>query len=154
MLNLLGIEDEPTYKRNQIINVGEETQMILQAAQYLDQETILKHLPFLSPDELDEIQERLKEAEAERFEQEQAQAQAEMQGENVAPETTSEDAGAETSEQGAAMGEYGDLINSILNELTGESDEDAVLNDAKEQYGSDVVKMLEDLLAEIGGEEE
>ena len=77
-----------------------------------------------------------------------------MQGENVAPETTSEDAGAETSEQGAAMGEYGDLINSILNELTGESDEDAVLNDAKEQYGSDVVKMLEDLLAEIGGEEE
>lgn len=156
LLNLLGIEDEPTYKRNQIINVGEETQMILQSAQYLDQETILKHLPFLSPDELDEIQERLKEAEAERFEQEkaQAQAQAKMQGGEVSQEVTDESAGAETSEQGAAMGEYGDMINSILNELTGESDEDAILNEAKEQYGSDVVKMLEDLLAEIGGNEE
>ena len=152
LLDLLGIEDEPTYKRNRIINVGEETQMILQSAQYLDQETILKHLPFLSPDELDEIQDRLKEAEAERFEHEQEQAQ--MQGGEVAQEATDEGAGEEISEQGAAMGEYGDIINSILNELTGESDEDAILNSAKEQYGNDVVKMLEDLLEEMGGDEE
>ena len=75
LLNLLGIEDEPTYKRNRIINTGEETQMVLSAAQYLDPETVLKHLPFLSPDEIDDVMAKLKEAEAERFEQEQEQEQ-------------------------------------------------------------------------------
>ena len=72
LLNLLGIKDEPTYKRNRLINMAEDTQMILSAAQYLDPETVLKHLPFLSPDELDEIMEKLKEAEADRYEEEQA----------------------------------------------------------------------------------
>ena len=81
LLKLLGIEDEPTYKRNRIINTGEETQMILSAAQYLDPETVLKHLPFLSPDEIDDVMAKLKEAEAERYEQEQAMAAAQGAGE-------------------------------------------------------------------------
>ncbi len=80
LLNLLGIEDEPTYKRNRIINTGEETQMVLSAAQYLDPETVLKHLPFLSPDEIDTVMEKLKEAEAARYEQEQEQAMSNAQG--------------------------------------------------------------------------
>ena len=41
--------------------------MILTAAQYLDDETILKHLPFLTPDEVDEIQKRKAEEDLDRF---------------------------------------------------------------------------------------
>ena len=58
LFKLVGIEDNPTFKRSRIVNQLEETQMILTAAQYLDDETILKHLPFLTPDEVDEIQKR------------------------------------------------------------------------------------------------
>lgn len=67
LLALLGIEDSPTYKRNRIINQTEETQMVLSAAQLLDPETILNHLPFLSPDEVDGILAKLEQAEQERY---------------------------------------------------------------------------------------
>ncbi len=62
LLKLLEIEDAPTYKRNRIANITEETQIVLSAANYLDDRTILKKLPFLSPDEIEEI---LKEREKE-----------------------------------------------------------------------------------------
>ena len=67
LFNLVGIEDNPTFKRSRIVNQLEETQMILTAAQYLDDETILKHLPFLTPEEVDEIQKRKAEEDLERF---------------------------------------------------------------------------------------
>lgn len=67
ILSLAGIEDNPTYKRSKIINMQEDTQMVLSAAQYLDDETILKHLPFLNPDEIDDILARKTEEEAERY---------------------------------------------------------------------------------------
>jgi hypothetical protein len=41
--------------------------MILSAAQYLDDETILKHLPFLSIDEVDDILDNLVKEESDRF---------------------------------------------------------------------------------------
>lgn len=69
LLELLGIDDSPTYKRSKIVNMQEDTQMILSAAQYLDDETIIKHLPFLNPDEIDDILMRKQVEEAERFEQ-------------------------------------------------------------------------------------
>lgn len=72
ILNLVGIDDSPTFKRTKVTNQAEETQMILSAAQYLDGETILKHLPFLSPDEIDEIIERKQEEELARFDEMQA----------------------------------------------------------------------------------
>lgn len=68
ILVLAGIDDNPNYKRSKIINMSEDTQMILAAAQYLDDETILKHLPFLNPDEIDDILARKTEEEAERYE--------------------------------------------------------------------------------------
>lgn len=71
LLELLGIDDDPTYKRSMIINMQEDTQMILSAAQYLDDETILKHLPFLSPDEIKDVMKRKTEEEAERYAQQQ-----------------------------------------------------------------------------------
>ena len=68
LLNLIGVDDAPTFKRSKIINMGEDTQMILQAAQYLDDETILKHLPFLNIDEVDEILKKVDQEEMNRFE--------------------------------------------------------------------------------------
>lgn len=63
LLKLLGIDDNPTYKWNRIANQNEETQMVLSAANYLDDEAVLKHLPWLTPEEVDEILKR-KDAEA------------------------------------------------------------------------------------------
>jgi len=68
LLKLIGVEDSPTFKRSKIINMNEDTQMILSAAQYLDDETILKHLPFLNIDEVDEILEKVDQEETNRFE--------------------------------------------------------------------------------------
>lgn len=67
LLELLEIEDEPTFKRSKIINMQEDTQMILSAAQYLDDETILKHLPFLNIDEVEAILKNLDKEESERY---------------------------------------------------------------------------------------
>ena len=69
LLKLIGVEDSPTFKRTKVTNMPEETQMVLQAANYLDTETVLKHLPFLSPDEIEEIMERKQAEEMERFQQ-------------------------------------------------------------------------------------
>lgn len=68
LLKLIGVEDSPTFKRSKIINMNEDTQMILSAAQYLDDETILKHLPFLNIDEVDEILKKVDQEEMNRFE--------------------------------------------------------------------------------------
>ena len=69
ILKLIGIEDSPSFKRTRITNMAEDTQMILSAADYLDTETVLQHLPFLSPDEIEDIMEKKQAEEAERFEQ-------------------------------------------------------------------------------------
>lgn len=58
LLGLIGIVDEPSFKWNRIANQTEETQMVMTAAQYLDDESILKHLPWLTPEEVDEILKR------------------------------------------------------------------------------------------------
>ena len=55
LLALVGIEDTPTFKRNRISNQAEQTQMILSAAEYLDEETILQKLPFVTVDEVQYI---------------------------------------------------------------------------------------------------
>lgn len=68
LLDLLGIDDAPTFKRSMIINMSEVTQVVLSSAQYLDDETILKHLPFLNIDEVDSILTKLDAEEYNRFE--------------------------------------------------------------------------------------
>lgn len=94
ILKLIGIEDSPTFKRTKVVNMAEETSMVLQSAQYLDSETILKHLPFLSPDEIDEIMEKKQAEEMERFEQAMA-----MQGMQTGGETETEAENSEAEEQ-------------------------------------------------------
>lgn len=67
LLKLIGIEDEPLYKRNRISNMTEQTNMILSASEYLDQETILNKLPFVTVDEVDEILKRRDAEDMDRF---------------------------------------------------------------------------------------
>lgn len=67
LLALLGIEDEPQFKWNRIANLTEETQMVMTAAQYLDDETVLNHLSWLTPEEVDAILERKATDDLDRF---------------------------------------------------------------------------------------
>lgn len=73
LLKLAGIEDSPIYHRRKTTNQPEITQMVLSAGEYLDNETILKHLPFLNIDEIDEIMNRMTEEEASRYEEQEAE---------------------------------------------------------------------------------
>jgi SPP1 family phage portal protein len=67
LLRLAGVDDYPTFRRSQISNETETTQMIMQCANILDKQTILEHLPFLTVDEVPQILERLEQEEAERM---------------------------------------------------------------------------------------
>jgi hypothetical protein len=82
LLSLVGKEDSPTYHRRKTTNQPEITNMILASAEYLDDETILKHLPFLNIDEIDEILMRKDEEEADRFADEDEDLEDEDEGES------------------------------------------------------------------------
>lgn len=58
LLELLGIEDEPSFQWNRIANQMEETQMVMTAAAELDSEAILSKLPWITPEEAEEILKR------------------------------------------------------------------------------------------------
>lgn len=64
---LIGIDDEPTFTRSKIVNQLEQTQMVLLAASYLDDETILSKLPWLTQEEVTEILKRKDAEEIGRF---------------------------------------------------------------------------------------
>ena len=49
---------EPAFTWNKVVNQQEETNMVLAAANYLDDEAILRHLPWLLPEEVPEILKR------------------------------------------------------------------------------------------------
>lgn len=68
ILELAGIDDKPSFKKNRISNDTELTQNILSAAEYLDTQTILEKLPFVEKDEIKTILDRLVEEESARFE--------------------------------------------------------------------------------------
>lgn len=55
VLSIIGIDDMPIFQRNRISNRMEQTQMVMMAANYLDDETIIRKLPFVTPDEVDGI---------------------------------------------------------------------------------------------------
>ena len=70
LLALVGVEGEeatPIFSRNKISNQYEYTQMLMLAAQYLDEETMVKKLPFLTPDETEDVLDRMAENDLERF---------------------------------------------------------------------------------------
>ena len=53
--DIMGIDDNPVFTRNRISNQKEQTDMVLSAAEYLDTETILSKLPFVTVDEVSEV---------------------------------------------------------------------------------------------------
>lgn len=57
----------PIFKRNRISNQTEQTAMVLAAGAYLDEETIIKHLPWISVDEFEDIMKRKKDEDAARY---------------------------------------------------------------------------------------
>lgn len=82
---LIGIEDEPSFKWNRIANQTEETNMVLAAANYLDDESVLKHLPWLTPEEVGEILKRRDAEDTERLNE-----QEEQDGEKIIEEPAEE----------------------------------------------------------------
>ena len=61
IMGLLGVSEEeatPIFKRNRISNQYEQTQMIMLAANYLDDEAVLDKLPWISVDEVEDILKR------------------------------------------------------------------------------------------------
>lgn len=67
LLRLIGVEDTPVFKRNRISNEKEQTDMILSAADYLDDETILNKLPFITVDEVTKILANKQQEDFDRF---------------------------------------------------------------------------------------
>jgi len=55
ILALIGIDDVPLFNRNRVSNQKERTEMVMLAANELDDETLLKKLPFITPDEIPTI---------------------------------------------------------------------------------------------------
>ncbi len=58
ILALMGIEDTPVFQRSRISNQLEQVQMVMQEANYLDDETVLRKLPNITPDEVQAILQR------------------------------------------------------------------------------------------------
>ena len=58
LFKIVGIEDEPSFTRSKVTNQLEQTQMVRLAANYLDDETILNKLPWLTQEEVAEILKR------------------------------------------------------------------------------------------------
>jgi SPP1 family phage portal protein len=89
ILELAGIEDEPTYTRSQMSNQSETLEMVLQCAEYLDDEYITTKLLTLlgDADKVDEVIKRKISENADRYQQQEAeieelrnQNQIEMEG--------------------------------------------------------------------------
>ena len=94
ILEIAGIEDTPTFTRSVIVNNQEEMQLIIQAAQFLDQEYVTRKILelFGDGDKADEILERIAADELAR-----AQAEMMMQGENPTPNTKEGQNGADVA---------------------------------------------------------
>lgn len=65
-------EHTPIFNRNRISNQKERTDMIIECANYLDDETILNHLPFLTSDEVKVVLERKQQDDYDAFNSEPA----------------------------------------------------------------------------------
>ena len=67
LLALQGIEDTPVFTRSRISNVKEQVEVVCLEAEWLDEETVLRKLPNVTPDEVAEILRRKDEESAERM---------------------------------------------------------------------------------------
>lgn len=54
ILEIAGIDATPTFTWNKVVNMAEQTNMVLSCAQYLPTELLIKKLPFLTPEEAEQ----------------------------------------------------------------------------------------------------
>ena len=78
MLGLTEEEATPIFKRNRIVNQRETTDMIMLCASYLDEDTILKKLPFLTVDEVEEIKKKKAEEDLDKFKEIEEESEDEL----------------------------------------------------------------------------
>lgn len=90
ILALQGIDATPQFKRNRISNQLEQVQMVMQEANYLDDETVLSLLPNITPDMIDAILARKDEETADRLEMENEQLRQENEALKQPQEETQE----------------------------------------------------------------
>ena len=55
ILALIGEDEVPLFSRNRVSNQKERTDMIINSADHLDEETIVRKLPFITPDEVAQV---------------------------------------------------------------------------------------------------
>ena len=67
ILSIIGIDDVPIFQRNRISNRMEQMQMVMMGANYLDDETVIRKMPFITPDEVPNILARKLENDTESF---------------------------------------------------------------------------------------
>lgn len=67
MVALQGIVDTPIFTRNRISNTKEQVDIVVEEAEWLDDETILRKLPNITPDEVAEILKRKDEEAADKM---------------------------------------------------------------------------------------
>lgn len=116
--DMLDIQDTPVFKRNRVSNEREQTDMILSAADYLDDETVLKKLPFITIDEVAAILAKKDVEDADTFMQEDTE---EAEDETV---TDDENAADNNDQIMEAFNQYGEDIISMLEELLMEGDDE------------------------------
>ena len=87
LLDLLGLEqDVPIFKRNKISNQTEQVEMITSCADWLDDETILKKLPFITPDEVSDILKKKTVEEENRYSDEEIERRISQLEQNAQPQ--------------------------------------------------------------------
>ena len=63
-----GVPDpEPKFTWNKVTNLSEQTNMVISAAEFLDDETVLNHLPWILPEEVPDILKRRDETDMKRM---------------------------------------------------------------------------------------
>ena len=108
ILEIIGLDDQPTFTRSIIVNGQEELQLVLQSAQYLEQEYVTKKILTLLGDG-DQAEEILEKIAANELEMAQQQEETEE---------------VEEEEEDTALADYGtevmDMLQGLLDEFGGE----------------------------------
>jgi len=90
ILQLMGIDDVPVFKRNRISNQSEQVDMVVKEAEWLDEETILQKLPNISVDEVSSILAKKHLEELTRFKKEDFEDNSDNLAQNAAESTETE----------------------------------------------------------------
>lgn len=80
ILALMGLESVPIFDRNRVANEAEEVTMLMQEAQYLDLETIIKKMPNITNDEAKQVLKRKEAEDAQRWTEQEGAVEQDSNG--------------------------------------------------------------------------